>query len=90
MTYCVAMCLDEGLVCLSDSRTNAGMDHISTFRKMHVWEQPGERVVTLMTAGNLSISQTVVNLLRLEQPSGYTEPLLHAWRQKAKARKKAG
>ncbi|ATE61543.1 proteasome-type protease [Thauera sinica] len=64
MTYCVAMCLDEGLVCLSDSRTNAGVDHINTFRKMIVFERPGDRVVVLMSAGNLAITQAVVNLLR--------------------------
>jgi putative proteasome-type protease len=64
VTYCVGMLLSSGLVMLSDSRTNAGMDHISTFRKMHVWEQPGDRVIALMSAGNLSISQTVVNLLK--------------------------
>ncbi|WP_153144745.1 proteasome-type protease [Dechloromonas sp. H13] len=64
MTYCVAMRLDAGLVFLSDSRTNAGVDHINTFRKMHVFEKPGERVLVLMTSGNLSISQSVVNTLR--------------------------
>ena len=63
MTYCVGMLLDQGLVFLSDSRTNAGVDHINTFRKMTVWEQPGERVLVLLTAGNLAISQAVVNLL---------------------------
>ena len=64
MTYCVAMRLDAGLVFLSDSRTNAGVDHINTFRKMHVFEKVGERVIVLMTSGNLSISQSVVNTLR--------------------------
>lgn len=64
MTYCVAMRLDEGLVCLSDSRTNAGVDHINTFRKMTLFERPGDRVVVLMSAGNLAITQAVVNLLR--------------------------
>jgi putative proteasome-type protease len=64
MTYCVAMRLDAGLVFLSDSRTNAGVDHINTFRKMHVFETVGERVLVLMTSGNLSISQSVVNTLR--------------------------
>jgi putative proteasome-type protease len=58
------MRLDAGLVFLSDSRTNAGVDHINTFRKMHVFEKPGERVLVLMTSGNLSISQSVVNTLR--------------------------
>lgn len=59
MTYCVAMRLDAGLVFLSDSRTNAGVDHVGTFRKMNVFEAPGDRMMVLMTAGNLSISQSV-------------------------------
>ena len=66
MTYCVATLLDEGLVFLSDSRTNAGVDNISTFRKMTAFERPGDRVLVLMTAGNLAISQSVVSLLRDE------------------------
>ncbi|HYC03966.1 MAG TPA: proteasome-type protease [Azospirillaceae bacterium] len=64
MTYCVALYLKDGLVMLSDTRTNAGVDHISTFGKMHVFEVPGERCMTLMAAGNLAITQSVVNLLR--------------------------
>ncbi len=64
MTYCVAMLLDEGLVALADTRTHAGVDQIATFPKLHVWEKPGERVIMLMTAGNLAISQTVVSLLQ--------------------------
>ncbi|NMG44309.1 peptidase [Aromatoleum toluvorans] len=63
MTYCVAMCLEKGLVFLSDSRTNAGVDHINTFRKMHVWQRPGERVVVMLTSGNLSVSQSIVNIV---------------------------
>lgn len=63
MTYCVGMLLDAGLVFLSDSRTNAGVDQISTFRKLTVFERPGERVMVLLTAGNLAISQAVVNVL---------------------------
>ncbi|MER8374064.1 peptidase [Mesorhizobium sp. M1409] len=63
MTYCVGLKIDRGLVFMSDTRTNAGMDSISTFRKMHVWEQPGERVVVLMSAGNLATTQAVVSLL---------------------------
>ena len=59
MTYCVGMRLDAGLVFLSDSRTNAGVDQVGTFRKMSVFEHPGERVMVLMTSGNLSISQSV-------------------------------
>ncbi len=58
------MRLDAGLVFLSDSRTNAGVDQINTFRKMSRFERPGDRVLVLMTAGNLSISQSVVNILR--------------------------
>lgn len=64
MTYCVAMALDAGLVFASDSRTNAGVDHIATFRKMTVYEQPGDRVIVMLTAGNLAISQSVVSLLQ--------------------------
>ncbi len=63
MTYCIGMRLEEGLVFLSDSRTNAGLDHINTFRKMTCWEQPGDRVLVLLTAGNLAISQAIVNVL---------------------------
>jgi putative proteasome-type protease len=59
MTYCVAMRVNEGLVFLSDSRTNAGVDQIGTFRKMSVFENPGDRMLVLMTAGNLSISQSI-------------------------------
>jgi len=67
MTYCVAIKLNAGLVFLSDSRTNAGVDHISTFRKMIVYERPGDRFMVLLTAGNLSISQSVRETLQVEQ-----------------------
>jgi putative proteasome-type protease len=63
MTYCVGMMLDRGLVFMSDTRTNAGLDNISTFRKMQIWESTGERVITMMTAGNLATTQAVVSLL---------------------------
>ncbi|MBB6465215.1 proteasome-type protease [Aminobacter carboxidus] len=63
MTYCVGMKIDRGLVFMSDTRTNAGVDNISTFRKMRIWEEPGERVVVLMSAGNLATTQAVVSLL---------------------------
>lgn len=66
MTYCVAVRNDAGLVFLSDSRTNAGVDQINTFRKMHVYEVPGERVMVLLTAGNLSVSQSVASGLRVQ------------------------
>lgn len=63
MTYCVGMLLNDGLVFLSDSRTNAGVDQINTFRKMTVFEQPGDRVLVLMTSGNLAITQSLVSML---------------------------
>ncbi|MDB5962708.1 MAG: proteasome-type protease [Massilia sp.] len=69
MTYCTGMRLDAGLVFLSDSRTNAGVDQVGTFRKMTVFEHPGERVMVLMTSGNLSISQAV-----REHVSAYVAP----------------
>ena len=63
MTYCVGLRLDRGIVFASDTRTNAGVDNISAFSKMHVWERPGDRVLVLMTAGNLAFTQSVVSLL---------------------------
>ena len=67
MTYCVAIKLNAGLVFLSDSRTNAGLDHISTFRKMIVYERTDDRFMVLLSAGNLSISQSVREILQSEQ-----------------------
>ncbi len=67
MTYCVAIKLNAGLVFLSDSRTNAGLDQISTFRKMIVYEKPGERFMVLLSAGNLSVSQSVREILQVEK-----------------------
>ncbi len=64
MTYCIGLQVDSGLVFLSDSRTNAGVDHINTFRKMTVLERPGDRVMVLLTSGNLAISQAVINELK--------------------------
>ncbi|GIT92975.1 peptidase [Jannaschia pagri] len=63
MTYCVGLQLDRGLVFLSDTRTNAGVDNVSTYRKQFTWEMPGERAIVLMTAGNLATTQAVVSLL---------------------------
>ena len=63
MTYCIGMCLDDGLVFLADSRTNAGVDQISTFRKMTVFERPGDRLMVMMSAGNLAITQAVRQLV---------------------------
>lgn len=80
MTYCVAMHLDKGLVFMSDTRTNAGIDNISTFRKMQTWEVPGERVITIMTAGNLATTQAVLSLLdeRSKAPDERTPSMLEA------------
>lgn len=63
MTYCAALKLDKHLILMSDTRTNAGVDNISKFKKMFTWSEPGERVFTLMTAGNLATTQAVVSLL---------------------------
>jgi putative proteasome-type protease len=63
MTYCVALNVRDGLVMLADTRTNAGADNVRTFRKLHVIEAPGERVLAIMAAGNLAVSQSVMNLL---------------------------
>ncbi len=64
VTYCVGMLLDKGLVLMSDTRTNSGVDNISTFRKMYSWNQPGERIVALMTSGNLATTQSVISQLQ--------------------------
>jgi putative proteasome-type protease len=63
MTYCCALHVDEGIVFASDTRTNAGPDHISVAPKMSVWERPGDRVIVLLVSGNLAITQKVVSLL---------------------------
>jgi len=63
MTYCVGLRLKKGLVFMSDTRTNAGVDNVSVFRKMASWEKPGERMITLLTAGNLATTQSVLSLL---------------------------
>ena len=73
MTYCVGLLVDTGLVLLSDSRTNAGVDQINTFRKMATFQRPDERVLVLMSAGNLAITQAVVNLLH-EPPENTSDP----------------
>jgi putative proteasome-type protease len=64
MTYCVGLLLNDGIVCLSDTRTNAGLDNIATYRKMFTFENPGERVIVIMTAGSLSVTQTTIARLR--------------------------
>ncbi len=64
MTYCVGVLLNDGIVLLSDTRTNAGFDNIASYKKMFVFEESGERVIALMTAGSLSVTQTVIARLR--------------------------
>jgi putative proteasome-type protease len=80
MTYCVALRMNKGLVFLSDTRTNAGVDNISTFRKMFTWEDEGERVITMMTAGNLATAQAVVSILdeRTKAPADRAPSILQA------------
>ena len=80
MTYCVGMMLDRGLVLMSDTRTNSGVDNISVFRKMFHWQVPGERMIAIMTAGNLATTQYVVSLLeeRTKAPKERDNSLLEA------------
>ena len=80
MTYCVGMRLDRGLIFMADTRTNAGVDNISTAKKLHTWEVPGDRVLTLMTAGNLATTQSVVSLLdeRAKAPEDRKPSILEA------------
>jgi putative proteasome-type protease len=70
MTYCAGILVDQGLVMIADTRTNAGLDNVSTFRKLNTFVVPGERVLALASAGNLAVSQSVVSLLAegLENP----------------------
>ena len=81
MTYCCGILVRDGLVMIADTRTNAGLDNVSTFRKLHVFTRPGERIMGIATAGNLSISQSVVSMLRegWENPdTGEVETLMNA------------
>jgi putative proteasome-type protease len=70
MTYCLGIILREGLVLASDSRSNAGYDQVNVCRKMHIFEQPGERLFVVLTSGSLSLSQSVLTLLRAEWEQG--------------------
>ncbi|MGE0847313.1 MAG: peptidase [Flavobacteriaceae bacterium] len=63
MTYCVGLLLKDGLVMVADTRTNAGLDNVATFRKLHIFERPGDRFIALATAGNLAITQSVLSLI---------------------------
>src|SRR5277367_288648 len=63
MTYCVAVVLDQGMIFASDSRTNAGVDQIATFRKMRTFVRPNDRVIVVLSSGNLAVTQSAINLL---------------------------
>ena len=79
MTYCVGIKLEAGLVFLSDSRTNAGLDQISTYRKMMIYEGSGDRFMVLLSAGNLSISQSVREILQVEKLDNGGLPPITIW-----------
>ena len=81
MTYCCGVLVRDGLVMIADTRTNAGLDNVSTFRKLHVFSKPGERIMAIASAGNLAISQSVLSTLTegLEDPhTGDIETLMNA------------
>ncbi len=81
MTYCCGILVSDGLVMVADTRTNAGLDNVSTFRKLHVFTEPGERIMALASSGNLSLSQTVRSILTegVENPqTGEVETLMNA------------
>ena len=81
MTYCCGILVRDGLVMMADTRTNAGLDNISTFRKLHIFKDPGERIMAIATAGNLAITQSVISTLNegLENPeTGERETLMNA------------
>ena len=63
MTYCIGVLLDKGMIFASDSRTNAGMDSVAKFCKMTVFERPGDRVIVLLSSGNLAGTQAVISVL---------------------------
>lgn len=77
MTYAVAMRLDRGLVFAADTRTNAGVDNVAQYRKLHYWSKPGERVLVVLTAGNLAITQSVMSVLN-EQLAADPDGAQHA------------
>jgi putative proteasome-type protease len=81
MTYCCGILVREGIVMIADTRTNAGLDNVSTFRKLRVMRNPGERILALASSGNLSLSQSVVSVLNegLENhATGERETLMNA------------
>ena len=63
MTYCVGLKIDRGIVFASDTRTNAGLDNVASFKKMYIWDELADRTFVLLTSGNLAVTQAVVTLL---------------------------
>jgi putative proteasome-type protease len=80
MTYCCGILVRDGLVMIADTRTNAGLDNVSTFRKLHLFAEPGERILAIAASGNLSMTQSVISTLSegLENASGERETLMNA------------
>jgi putative proteasome-type protease len=81
MTYCCGVLVRDGLVMIGDTRTNAGLDNISTFRKLHVFSKPGERIMAIASAGNLALTQSVISTLTEGLPNpdtGELETLMNA------------
>ncbi|MDO8979939.1 MAG: peptidase [Afipia sp.] len=81
MTYCCGILVRDGLMMMADTRTNAGLDNISTFRKLHIFKDPGERIMAIATAGNLALTQSVISTLNegFENPeTGERETLMNA------------
>jgi len=76
MTYCVGLLLDAGMVFASDSRTNAGVDQVSSFRKMKVFERTGDRVIVILSSGNLSVTQNAINMLETREKQPERGPTL--------------
>src|SRR5690349_4510999 len=81
MTYCVAMSLDAGMIFASDSRTNAGVDHIARFSKMRVFARDADRVIVMLSSGNLSVTQNAINIL--EEQAHAAEHEVHVWSAKS-------
>ncbi len=80
MTYCLGLLLKDGLVMIADTRTNAGVDNVSTFKKLHLHETPGERAMAIASAGNLSVTQTMLAILgegMTNPDTGEVETLAH-------------
>ncbi|MGV8839234.1 MAG: peptidase [Bauldia sp.] len=73
MTYCLGVLVKEGLAMMGDTRTNAGVDNIAVYRKLHIFDVPGERAIVVATAGNLATSQTVISLIT----EGFENPDTH-------------